>query len=116
MTIPAIFVLMALILSLAVASAKESGATPKLTAKDKRALGAIRAQVASDLRDDVLPFWTRDTLDSEGGFNTIVDRYGKPTSTDKMIVMQARVVWTLSAAQRYGVRNPHYLALASQGV
>jgi mannobiose 2-epimerase len=119
MTISAMIPFAALILGLALASAsaQPAGATqagPKLSARDRRALAAIRTQVTGDLRDDVLPFWTRDTVDAEGGVNTVVDRYGKPLSTDKFIVMQARVVWTLSAAQPYGVNNPHYLAIARQ--
>jgi len=117
-TLPAVAVI-ALCVALASFSTDEAeGARPqaRLTAQDRQALIEIRRQVSSDLRDDVLPFWTRDTVDSDGGFNTVVDRYGKPISTDKYIVMQARMIWTLSAAQRYGVKSTHYLELARNAV
>ncbi|HEX5324455.1 MAG TPA: AGE family epimerase/isomerase [Capsulimonadaceae bacterium] len=102
--------------SLAASSAEGASSSPKLTAKERRALTTIQTRVIWDLRDDVLPFWTRRTVDSEGGFNTVVDRFGNPISTDKYLVMQARMVWTLSAAQKYGVKNAHYLALAGEGL
>lgn len=88
-----------------------------LSAAQRAQLGAIRAQVESDLRADVLPFWTNNTWDENGGgFITFLDRSGKRTGeTDKYLVMQARMVWTLAAAHRHGVTDPKYLDLARRG-
>ena len=91
---------------------------PKLSAADRAKLELIQAQAESDLTGDILPFWTRDTLDPEyGGFLTVVDRYGRPTAnTDKYVVMQARMVWTLSAAWDHGIHSDRYKSFAAEGV
>jgi mannobiose 2-epimerase len=88
-----------------------------LSASDRSALETMRAQAQCDLTSDILPFWTRETLDPKfGGFNTVVDRYGKPTSDIKYVIMQARMIWTLSAAWEFGIHNERYKSLAANGV
>jgi mannobiose 2-epimerase len=91
--------------------------TPVLTRADRTALTTIDSQVKSDLATDIMPFWTRYTWDDQnGGFKTVVDRSGHPTAGDKYIIMQARMIWTLSAAHEFGLRDRGYLALAKKGV
>ncbi len=78
----------------------------------------IRDRVASDLRENVLPFWTRNTWDEvHGGFITHLDREGNRSGvTDKYLVMQARMIWVLAAAHRHGIADRGYLALAGAGM
>jgi mannobiose 2-epimerase len=98
-------------------SAHTGPAMPKLhlSAEDRSELTTIHEQVRHDLVDNVMPFWTRYTVDPNGGFNTVVDLVGKPINNQRFIVMQARTVWTLSSAQRYGVKNAAYLEMARKG-
>jgi len=89
-----------------------------LTTADRSRLTTILHQADSDLRNDVMPFWTRSTWDTKyGGFLTEVDRRGMPLpNSGKHSIMQARMIWTLSAAHRYGIRDRGYLALAKKAV
>jgi mannobiose 2-epimerase len=103
---------------MALAVSVVQAAQPELSAGDRAKLESMRSQAQSDLADNVLPFWTRDTPDTQyGGFLTLLDREGKPTEgTDKYVVMQARMVWTLSAAWDHGIHNERYKELAGDGV
>ena len=89
----------------------------EMNAQQRARLRAIQGQAESDLRENVLPFWTNDTWDTQGGgFITHLDRTGKRTGeTDKYLVMQARMTWTLAAALRHGVANKKYADLARDG-
>jgi mannobiose 2-epimerase len=84
----------------------------------ENALQLVLQQVRADLRQNVLPFWTRNTWDQRfGGFITHLDRTGNRTSvTDKYLVMQSRMIWTLAAAHRHGITDRGYLDLAARGV
>jgi mannose/cellobiose epimerase-like protein (N-acyl-D-glucosamine 2-epimerase family) len=110
-------VTIALLLAL-IAVSPARAAAPKLTPADRAKLELIKSQAEGDLTDDILPFWTKDTLDPEfGGYLTVVDRYGRPmANTDKYVVMQARMVWTLSAAYDYGIHSDRYKSFAAAGV
>jgi len=81
-------------------------------------LGAIRSCIERDLAENVLPFWARHAPDPEyGGFITHLGRAGDRLGpTEKYLVMQARMIWTLAAAHRYGLTDQGYLELADQGV
>ena len=94
-----------------------SPAPPEAGAADPE-LDSIRVRAARDLRENVLPFWTRHTWDRDsGGFITHLDHRGRPTGVrDKYLVMQARMIWSLSAAHRHGIDDRGYLALAADGV
>ncbi len=65
-----------------------------------------------------LAFWTRCTWDADdGGFITHLDRAGNRIGvTDKYLVMQARMIRTLAAADRHGLTGRGYLDLARRGV
>ncbi|MBA7616840.1 Cellobiose 2-epimerase [subsurface metagenome] len=47
-----------------------------------------------NLKDNVLPFWTKNTWDNEyGGFLTRLDRTGKLIDTsEKVFIMQVRMI------------------------
>jgi mannose 2-epimerase len=91
---------------------------PPLNEKDMMRLSEILAEAERDLSENVLPFWTRNTWDKNyGGFITHLNRAGNRTGvTDKYLVMQARTIWSLSAAHRFGLRDKGYLELAEKGV
>ena len=88
------------------------------SSSDGQQLTAIMHQADVDLRTDVMPFWTRSTWDDHGGgFLTEVDRNGKPqVGKDKYMAAECGMVWTLSAAQAYGLTGHGYLPLAGRGV
>ncbi len=78
----------------------------------------VQRLLARNLRESVLPFWTRHTWDEVyGGFLGHIDDRGRPTAvTDKYLLIQARMIWTLSAAHRHGLRDRGYLELAARGI
>ena len=82
----------------------------------KNKLLEIQKRAKANLKDNVLPFWTRATWDREyGGFLTRVDRHGNVIDTsDKIFIMQARMLWSLSAAHRFGITDQGYLTLAHE--
>lgn len=88
-----------------------------LNLEDKARLEKILAQIEYEIRDDIMPFWTKDTLDKEfGGFIHQVDNYGYATNdTNKRVVMEARIIWTLAAAHEYGITDCCYLNMARSG-
>jgi mannose/cellobiose epimerase-like protein (N-acyl-D-glucosamine 2-epimerase family) len=81
-------------------------------------LAEILQQAEEGLAENVLPFWARHAPDREhGGFITHLDRVGRHLGpTDKYLVMQARLIWTMAAAHRHGLTGQGYLDLGGQGV
>lgn len=81
-------------------------------------LVSIRDRAAMHLRENILPFWTRNTWDEvHGGFITHLDRQGNRSGiSDKYLVMQARMIWALAAAHRQGISDRGYRQLAGKGV
>jgi mannobiose 2-epimerase len=79
-------------------------------------LAEIRRKAAANLKDSVLPFWTRATWDQEqGGFWGRLDRSGNVIDTsEKLLIKQVRMLWSLSAAHKFGIRDCGYLELAHQ--
>ena len=74
----------------------------------------IQKKATANLKDNVLPFWTRATWDHEhGGFLTRLDRAGNVIDTsEKLFIKQVRMLWSLAAAHRFGITNRGYLELA----
>ena len=64
----------------------------------------LRQEMVGDLRDNVLPFWTRFSPDPRGGFYGALKRDGTPIAdAPKGGVLNARILWTMSTAYRmYG--------------
>jgi mannobiose 2-epimerase len=74
----------------------------------------IQRKAKANLSDNILPFWTRSTWDTEyGGFLTRVDRSGNVIDTsEKLFIKQVRMLWSLAAAHRFGITDRGYLELA----
>lgn len=78
-------------------------------------LQQFRAEIEKELIDNILPFWSSKMPDEQnGGF------YGQITGKDKIIyeahkgsVLNARILWTFSAAYRI-CKNPEYLSIATR--
>lgn len=69
-----------------------------------------------DLLNDVIPFWTRNSIDEQyGGFFTCLDRNGDVFDTDKFIWLQCRQVWTFSMLYQQVERKPEWLDIAIKG-
>ena len=83
----------------------------------KSRLLGIQKKAVANLRDNVLPFWTRATWDHEhGGFLTRLDRAGNVIeASEKLLIKQVRMLWSLSAAHRFGITDKGYLELAHRG-
>lgn len=79
---------------------------------------AIARQMEKSLQDDLLTKFFPRTIDQEyGGFLSSFTYDWKPTgSQDKMIVSQARHIWTPSKAAQIYPENPVYLKAAKHGV
>ena len=74
----------------------------------------IQKKAVANLKDSVLPFWTRSTWDREhGGFLGRLDRSGNVIdASEKLLIKQVRMLWSLSAAHRFGITDRGYLELA----
>jgi mannobiose 2-epimerase len=74
----------------------------------------IQKKAVANLRDSVLPSWTRATWDQEhGGFWGRLDRWGNVMDTsEKLLIKQVRMLWSLSAAHTFGITDKGYLELA----
>jgi mannose/cellobiose epimerase-like protein (N-acyl-D-glucosamine 2-epimerase family) len=80
----------------------------------KHRLLEVRKKAVANLKDSVLPFWTRATWDQEqGGFLGRLDRAGNAIeASEKLLIKQVRMLWSLSAAHRFGITDKGYLELA----
>ncbi|MGL5033322.1 MAG: AGE family epimerase/isomerase [Microcystaceae cyanobacterium] len=73
-------------------------------------------QYQKTLLEDVLPFWTKYSLDQQyGGYFTCLDRWGKVYDTDKFIWLQNRQVWLFSSLYNQLEPRPDWRAIAAQG-
>jgi hypothetical protein len=63
----------------------------------KNRLLGIQKKAVANLKDNVLPFWTRATWDQEhGGFLTRLDRAGNVIdASEKLLIKQVRMLWSL---------------------
>lgn len=70
------------------------------------------------LQKQLLPFWLNHSQDLEyGGFLSYFDRNGKATEkTDKTLICQLRMIYTMSHCHRNGLGEGRCLAAARQGV
>jgi len=75
------------------------------TSPTKAQLQAWRDRFEKEVREGILAFWLKHDLDeSRGGFHGALDRKGNPDlAADRSLVLNARLLWTFSAASRmYG--------------
>jgi N-acylglucosamine 2-epimerase len=78
--------------------------------------GKLSELYSHTLLDDVIPFWTEHSLDTEeGGYFTSLDREGKVFDTDKFVWLQGRQVWTYSKLYNEVEENQRWLEVAEHG-
>ncbi len=89
----------------------------QLNNEEKKQLALILKQAESNLIDNVMPFWADNTWDEEyGGFLTRLNRRGRRLDvSEKILVMQIRMISSLSSAHRFGIQDRGYLELAGKG-
>jgi len=82
---------------------------------DFKRLEEFRNEVAADLTENLLPWWSKMTVDYEnGGFYGRVNmRDSVLIDADKAGIMNARILWTYSAAYRI-TNDTSYLRLATR--
>lgn len=85
-----------------------------MTEQDKNLAVQLRGEVLSELQDNILPYWMERMTDPRGGF------YGRRDGNDcldtdapKGAILNARILWTFSAAYRV-LRRPEYLETATR--
>lgn len=71
--------------------------------KPNQTLTELREEVDHELRSNILSYWMRCSIQPEGrGFYGAVDSGNKPVpGVDKTCVLNARILWTFSAAARF---------------
>ena len=79
----------------------------------KNKLETLTSEVKNELVNNILPFWSGKMIDTrDGGFYGRVDGSGHVyTDADKGCVLNARILWTFSAAYRI-LKDPEYLKAA----
>lgn len=79
--------------------------------------GCVLGQSYLDtLRQDVIPFWERHSLDHQhGGYLTCLDRDGSVYCGDKFIWLQGRQVWTFSMLYNRLEQRASWLQVARHG-
>ncbi len=83
---------------------------------DPLAVGAARYR--DQLRESILPYWFDTAQDAANGGYVLADKVeGRGRAAEKMVVTQARMVWTFSLAHRRGFSDAKrdYRAAAAQG-
>ncbi len=65
------------------------------------AVRTLHDEITADLKDNILPFWEKHSIDPSGGFYGTLMRDGTPIAdAPKGGVLNARILWTFSAAYR----------------
>jgi mannobiose 2-epimerase len=84
---------------------------------EREQLLRARELAEHDLRENLMPFWARNAWDVEyGGFLTRLDRRGnRLDESEKVLMMQVRMIHSLSAAHRHGLGGGAYLEMAGRG-
>jgi len=75
----------------------------------------VKQEVKVELVNNILPFWMTKMIDNDhGGFYGRIDGSGNVhADADKGCVLNARILWTFSAAYRV-LKNPEYLRTAER--
>lgn len=82
---------------------------------NKAKIKELRSFYTHYLLEVVLPFWSKNGVDSEyGGIITSLDRKGKIYNTDKSVWFQGRAVWMFSRVYNELDDNPEWLEAASR--
>lgn len=83
-------------------------------AQTKNETSALQSAVEQNLSENILPFWTQNTVDPDGGFyGTVVDKGNAVTDAERGAILNARILWTYARAYRqYAI--PEYRAMADR--
>jgi mannobiose 2-epimerase len=75
----------------------------------------LKKELKQELTNDILPYWIKKTVDEEnGGFYGRIDGHELlHKQANKGLIMNARILWTFSAAYRTQ-KNPQYLEMAER--
>jgi len=74
----------------------------------------LRTEILQDLTENILPFWIHYSPDPREGFYGELNYDGSPQkSADKGSVLNARILWTFSAAHRL-LKDEKYMVLADR--
>lgn len=85
----------------------------KLTDETKKSLKLFREKYASDLRNDIMPFWLRHGYDRvNGGVYTCLDREGNLMDSTKSVWFQGRCGFIGAYAYNVIEKNPEWLELS----
>ena len=83
---------------------------------DRDRLVQLRDFHRRQLLDDVVPFWTKHSIDREaGGFLFCLDRDGSVYSTDKPVWITGRATWLYATLYQSVEPRPEWLELARHG-
>jgi len=83
----------------------------------KNALAHYAPLYRDTLIEDVMPFWSRYSIDRDcGGYFTCLDRQGVVYDTDKFIWLQARQAWTFSMLYDLLEKRGDWLSTAGHGI
>ncbi len=76
----------------------------------------LHDEIVADLKENILPFWSKYSVDPAGGFYGALQRDGSPVAdAPKGEVLNARILWTFSTAYRmYGDEDCRALAERAQ--
>ena len=82
----------------------------------KNKYSELAAFYKNALLNNVLKFWTKNSLDKKyGGYFTCLDRQGNIYDTDKFVWLQCRQVWLFSALYNRMEKNSEWLDVAKLG-
>lgn len=84
---------------------------------DRNRIDSLIKTYRDTLLDDVIPFWTKNSVDREhGGFLTFLDRDGSVYGPDKPVWLQGRIVWMYSKLYNTVEKRQEWLDLARHGL
>jgi N-acylglucosamine 2-epimerase len=72
-------------------------------------------QYRDELLQNIIPFWLKNSRDTEGGYFTCLNRDGSVFDTDKFIWLQGREVWLFAMLYNQVERRADWLDMAEHG-
>lgn len=87
----------------------------KQSGNESNELAELRGKMRIELIEEILPYWTEQAKDSQnGGFiGQVTGHQERVRDADKSVVLNARLLWTYSAAYRV-LRDPSYIKCAER--
>ena len=75
----------------------------------------LTAQYKNELLHNIIPFWLKNSEDTEGGYFTCLNQDGSVFDTDKFMWLQGRQVWMLSMLYNNVEKRQQWLDFALHG-